>query len=70
MWPAQDNFFVANFCEFVKTILKKEYSLTSSLLFKKQLANKNKNKIIFFVYGMKRCLRFLNFHDLNIAKFG
>jgi hypothetical protein len=34
-------FFVANFRQFAKTILKKEYSLTSSLLVKNQLAKKN-----------------------------
>jgi hypothetical protein len=46
VWPAQDNFLCAKLRQFAKTILKKEYSLTSSLLFKKQLAKRKKIKKI------------------------
>jgi hypothetical protein len=40
MWAAQDNFLLQIFANLQQTILQKEYSLTSSLLFKKQLAKK------------------------------
>jgi len=58
-------FFVANICHFEKNILQKIYSVTNSLLTRKDSIKKNSPKI---AYNMKGCLKLFYFHILNIAQ--